>query len=1176
MIIVSKYSYISLKGENVISRAHTKKIVLAILIFALNVLFAQKMITLEFYRDHLKFSHYQAYDIIRYDDYELINQPGCPALPFLMYQYQLPANQNIDTIEVEILKADTLEGAYQIIPGSEQYILSRNIKYGKLSKSAIYNQNKPYPEKIVKNKGCGYLSGRKIASLQIYPLIYNPHQKKVVLIEKLEITIHEKQTGIGLQKKNLTSENLNLKQYYKNIDFLQDRELESRFNQENYHPYLIITSEDLSSDFKRLEIWKRQKGLNPKIITTDEISENYNGKDLPAKIRNFIIYARNSWRTKWLLLGGDTDIIPARYAYAFDCQANGPADANDIPCDLYYSDLDGNWNQDGDNIYGEVEDSVDMYPDVFVGRAPVENSREASAFVDKLLKYEKQPEPRRILDMLFLAMILWGDPYTDSAISKDYIDSIYVPPRFSPVIKLYESKGKGYADYVVNRINEGVNIINHNGHAWYTSMGVGHYEYLHNDDMDNLGNQDIFPILYSIGCWPAAFDRECIAEHFLNNPDGGGVAFIGNSRYGWGSPGNPLFGYSDRFDRAFFKNLLQRDIVQSGATLAATKAQYIPLSRQENVYRWCQYELNLLGDPEMPVWTEKPRDFIVDYPDSIPSGECGFTITVSNKTKLTEDALICIMQEKGVYSSGYSDQKGQKYFDVDTEKMDSLLLTITKPNYIPFQTKIPVSTNKPYVQVESIQHDPVFSTTPGRVIGLDLQIRNEGNQFINEVRGSLASGTAGVEMLDSTYTIRDIKKGETVVVKDSISFVVNRIFKNKDNIVFNHKWQAAQNSKGQDQIIINVKAPEPEYIDHYVNYRPEQFWSSLHIITINSGRMEFDGDLEIINETPDIVFKDSIRSITKLLPDNRDTNSFDFHLKDSLKLPAFPRIKINFSTYNQYVKTDSFRLELGHYGFSDNLEKGDGKWIIQDSLNIWHLSTEKSFSGNYSWHPGFRNKSGYPNRLDSNYVESQAILVGPNPELSFMAWYEFPNYGTDGMYVRIKTGDDKWITLDFIGSGGALGALPTWNDWYEYTYDLEDYLTPGEETRIRFSMQSDKADSTAGIFLDEIQISGKSEDSIFSKINEGLNKPDRFKLFSNYPNPFNFSTNFHFYLPEQSNIKIQIYNLKGEKVESIMKEGASSGLQTINWRGNYLSSGVYLYTVATERDIRAGKFVLLK
>jgi len=58
------------------------------------------------------------------------------------------------------------------------------------------------------------------------------------------------------------------------------------------------------------------------------------------------------------------------------------------------------------------------------------------------------------------------------------------------------------------------------------------------------------------------------------------------------------------------------------------KSVYVPYSRNENVFRWCEYQTNLLGEPEMPIWTDLPQNLVVTHPDSITVENCDVQITV--------------------------------------------------------------------------------------------------------------------------------------------------------------------------------------------------------------------------------------------------------------------------------------------------------------------------------------------------------------------------------------------------------------------------------------------------------------------------------------------------------------------------------------------------------------------
>lgn len=77
---------------------------------------------------------------------------------------------------------------------------------------------------------------------------------------------------------------------------------------------------DLVTEFEKLAAWKRLKGLTARVVTITQIVNGRYGdfvtgaRDLPEVIRNFLKFARRNWGTEWLLLGGDANIVPVRYA----------------------------------------------------------------------------------------------------------------------------------------------------------------------------------------------------------------------------------------------------------------------------------------------------------------------------------------------------------------------------------------------------------------------------------------------------------------------------------------------------------------------------------------------------------------------------------------------------------------------------------------------------------------------------------------------------------------------------------------------------------------------------------------------------------------------------------------------------------------------------------------------
>ena len=86
----------------------------------------------------------------------------------------------------------------------------------------------------------------------------------------------------------------------------------------------------------------------------------------------------------------------------------------------------------------------------------------------------------------------------------------------------------------------------------------------------------------------------------------------------------------------------------------------------------------------------------------------------------------------------------------------------------------------------------------------------------------------------------------------------------------------------------------------------------------------------------------------------------------------------------------------------------------------------------------------------------------------------------------------------------------------------------------------------------------------------------RFSLLSNYPNPFNPSTNIKFYLSESGNIRLSIYNINGQFIETLADGFHNAGEHTYSWSGENAVSGVYIYTLKTAEGSQSGKMLLIK
>ena len=83
-------------------------------------------------------------------------------------------------------------------------------------------------------------------------------------------------------------------------------------------------------------------------------------------------------------------------------------------------------------------------------------------------------------------------------------------------------------------------------------------------------------------------------------------------------------------------------------------------------------------------------------------------------------------------------------------------------------------------------------------------------------------------------------------------------------------------------------------------------------------------------------------------------------------------------------------------------------------------------------------------------------------------------------------------------------------------------------------------------------------------------------LSQNYPNPFNPTTTISFNLVEKANVKLNVYNVLGQLISTLINSELSSGLHQVNFDANEMQSGTYFYKIETDNFSEVKKMLLLK
>jgi hypothetical protein len=609
--------------------------------------------TFEFSEEQLQFNRVGEYDLVKLNDAAYLVEIGKPQLPLLELRVALPAGMRAEEIEIVSSEQRELPGSYNILPAQSPLPVSRyndQIEF-QPADPGVYNSSEPFPAEIALLGDQADLAGQGLAVIRLTPLQYLPAEQRLILSTSVTIRITGSDGYVcgdylsaAASKRTVRTYETILREMVVNANAVQivssDAIAKSRtLPIGGPFDHLVITTADLEDDFADLVFWHNRKGVRDTVITVDYIYANYAGADNQDKIRAFVADAYNVWGTAYILIGGEHSQVPFKYkSYV----------SESIPSDQYYADFDNDW-----------------VIEVMVGRVTTTNATEVARFTEKLLKYETNPPSLGYtLDAALVGMdltVAFDPPYytlTAGEELKNFIDTTYFPSRFN-VNGIYDSQSSNHRSAFISALNAGTHLINHCDHSYTTVMGVGdrnHGWYIGNSDVDALTNDGELSVIFSLGCHPNEMDyNDCIAERFvIHNDLQGAVAFTGNTRSGWFYVGDPM-SLSNELDYKWWEGLFDNNLYQAGAPLVYTKNN---CPTGDSYWRYCIWTLNLLGEPEMPIWTDLPVRMVAAFDDTVTSLPYDYTVTVTRTHgQPLADAYVCVWAEGGIYERGYTSRR---------------------------------------------------------------------------------------------------------------------------------------------------------------------------------------------------------------------------------------------------------------------------------------------------------------------------------------------------------------------------------------------------------------------------------------------------------------------------------------------------------------------------------------
>lgn len=583
------------------------------------------------------------YSTFSYPGLEAESRPGYPSIPVKFVRVDLPHEaQNIE-LSLQPSTATSHGIDKRVYPAQEEYPSS----FEKIEKkfcpcsSDVYESNDQFPLEQVRITDISCAGqGDKSVGVLIYPLIYHPIENKYDFYEDVKFTISY----------NLPSRNARAA---------------SRANQTRdiglpFYEYCIITSRDLKDAFTRLIAWKSEKGMTAGVVCKEDILNNpyIVGDTVSAiyddagKIRQYLQYAYASGVTKYVLFGGNYQILPIRYG-------TGYAGQYQIPSDFYYSELNTNWNGDGDNKYGEeypwpcpqgasIFHWWDYGSELCVGRILCTNMEEIHNFTDKLLRYELNPGNG---DYSYLKKALYQqEDHMQEAHDKEIVaaqlhDIFPIDTVFSEYPSYDDPNPTSpYGNDVIAEMNNRYGFVSFGGHGHPNAISVksngnaqshvyaitsvqGNIPWIEQESangLDNLTNKDYPMIAYCTSCSITPFDIMSGYEEFPNmgqsftlGKDYGGPVLIGNTRDGFLTSSSAL-------QKTFNEYIKINPMV--GPALNYAKEYFTTNEVHKHNAR---HTYNIIGCPNVRIWTDipSPCHATLTYQSDHPILSCNTSMT---------------------------------------------------------------------------------------------------------------------------------------------------------------------------------------------------------------------------------------------------------------------------------------------------------------------------------------------------------------------------------------------------------------------------------------------------------------------------------------------------------------------------------------------------------------------
>ncbi|MBQ6083546.1 MAG: T9SS type A sorting domain-containing protein [Bacteroidales bacterium] len=1013
-----------------------KKLTILIVLSMMSLLMMAQKVEKTYRFDNPKVTELRGYQQISFDGCMQTALAGNPSLPYCMVSLMLPQGAEAESIEVELSDFQEIEGNFELFPYQPSRTMSDKTQNELVKNEAVYASRNVYPAENHGVVTTQYKNGYGFAFSSFTPVQYIPATGKVMYAKTANVRVNLKSAredhGTMLWG---TPEVLNsVKRLAQNPEMVENYPTKGR--DVNAYDLLIITGAEFVDGYNEYCEYYNSIGLRNRIVTTADIYATMTGVDNQDMIRNYIIQEYQNNGILMVVLGGDVNIIPHRSFYC-QVQSSSLYESNNIPADLYYSGLDGTWNDNGNNRYGEPGED-DLLPEIGVSRMSFKTATELQNMIHKTLTYQQTPVLGEFQKIILAGEHLYDNPTSNGS---DYLelligthdDNGYTTvgyPTDYDFTKLYEELGTWSGSALKQAINAGTGYVHHDGHA-NSGYVAGWYGISNSDFSGANGVDHNYTFFHSQGCDCGAFDEDCILEKMVTISNFA-VAVIGNSRYGWFNegqtegPGAHL--EREMTDAQFGDRIGLLSLAHADGKCMTAPWVTAPGQWEEGALRWNFYDMNVLGDGAVNVWLDEPMTAVVDAPAQVVIGTQSIEVTVTDENGNGLKNYRCLIyMDEDVIAMGATDENGvaEITFEGGLQSVGNMIMKVSGVNSYPQDVEmLAVPSDTPYVVYESYTLSGGAEQIDfGGSYAFNVVLKNVGSVNASNVTATMTCESEYVTIGQATANVGDVNGSQSVTLENAFDFTVSDDVPNNTNVRFfitctdgSETWESHFNVRIYAPEIVLVSAVLETTTGAALNPGDA---GTVHFTLKNDGGAAMPSAVfAVFNSHPEITIETSEWNYENVAAGEEFTADMAFTLSDEAQTGVMYEL-LYASYYGNYIIEGSYYIQVGQS--MDGFETGDFtafNWQFVSPIYAWTVVTQNPYEGQYCA------KSSSIDHSESTSM-SLTVMVGQESPMSFYykvsseSNYDKLHFSVDGVEKNNWSGDIDWTIATYQLTAGT-------------------------------------------------------------------------------------------------------------------------------------------------------------